>query len=333
MQIFALDAGRAWGEKVAAHLQVPLARHEERDFEDGEHKIRPIENVRGREVFVIHSLYSEPGQSVNDKICRLLFFIGALKDASARRVVAVIPYLAYARKDRKTKTRDPVSMKYMAKLLEAAGADHLVTLDVHNIAAFQNAFRIPTDHLEARVVFTPRLVQLLGEEEMIVVSPDPGGVKRAEQLRETLSALLEKDISNAFLEKKRSMGKVSGETLVGDVKGRTAIIIDDIISSGTTINRAVNVLQEQGATRILAAVSHGIFAGNAMETLANPALEKLLLTDSIPPFRLPPGIVQDRLDIASAAPLFAEAMKRIYEGNSVTDLLNEYPQSTINGTG
>lgn len=326
MLIFALNTSRAWGEKVAAYLQTSLGQHEERDFEDGEHKIRPLENVRGREVFVIHSLYSEPGESVNDKICRLLFFIGALRDASAKRIIAVIPYFAYARKDRKTKTRDPVTMKYMAQMLETAGVDQLVTLDIHNLSAFQNAFRIPTEHLEARVVFAPYLAKLVGDDKVVVVSPDAGGVKRAELFRETLSACLENDITKAFLEKKRSEGKVSGEMLVGDVEGRTAIIIDDIISSGTTISRAVHALYKQGAKRVIAATSHGIFVGTAQETLADPGLEKVLITDSMPPFRLPASIVQEKLVVLSVTALFGEAIRRIHESGSVSDLLNEYPQ-------
>lgn len=333
MLIFALERSREWGEKVAAQLQSSLARHEERDFEDGEHKIRPLENVRGRDVFVIHSLFSEPDYSVNDKICRLLFFIGALKDASAGRVIAVIPYFAYARKDRKTKTRDPITMKYMAQLLESVGTDHVVTMDIHNLAAFNNAFRIPTDHLEARVLFAPRFANLAGEDNIAVVSPDPGGVKRAEQFRETLADQSSNDISKAFLEKKRSMGKVTGEMLVGDVAGRTAIIIDDIISSGTTISRAVTALKDQGAKRVLAATTHGIFVGAANETLANPGLEKLLITDTMPPFRLPGRIVQEKVDILEAAPLFGEAIRRIHEGGSVTDLLDEYPRSAKNDPG
>ena len=147
-----MKAGHS-GESIGTALGSPLSAHEERDFEDGEHKTRPLENVRGCEVFVIQSLYSEPGLSVNDKLCRLLFFIGALKDASARSVTAVLPYLGYARKDRKTKARDPVTTRYMAQLLEAVGTDRVLTLDVHNLAAFQNAFRCPTDHLEAKNLF------------------------------------------------------------------------------------------------------------------------------------------------------------------------------------
>ena len=148
LMLFALGASREFGARVAAALDMPLAAHEERAFEDGEHKWRPLVSVRGRDVFVVHSLYGDDAESANDKLCRLLFFIGALKDAAAARVTALVPYLCYARKDRKTKPRDPVTTRYLAALFEAVGTDGIVTLDVHNLAAYQNAFRCRTEHLE-----------------------------------------------------------------------------------------------------------------------------------------------------------------------------------------
>ena len=165
LELFALGASRAFGEAVAARLAVALAPHEERDFEDGEHKARPLVSVRGSDVFVIHSLYGDATQSANDKLVRLLFFIGALKDAAAARVTAVVPYLAYARKDRKSKSGDPVTTRYVAGLFEAVGTDRVVTLDVHNLAAFQNAFRCRTEHLEANSLFVAHFAPLLPDEE------------------------------------------------------------------------------------------------------------------------------------------------------------------------
>ena len=153
MELFALNATHEFGLKVAAELKVGLAAHEEREFEDGEHKARPLVSVRGRDVYVVQSLHSGPVASVNDKLCRLLFFIGALKENGAERVTAVIPYLAYARKDRQTKPRDPVTTRYLALLFEAAGADRVMTLEVHNIVAYQNAFRCQTIHLDPRRLF------------------------------------------------------------------------------------------------------------------------------------------------------------------------------------
>src|SRR5262245_22513629 len=139
ISLFALNSTRDFAEKVSVHLGIPLSAHEEREFEDGEHKARPLANVRGRDVFVIESLYSDSTQSVNDKLCRFLFFLGALRDASAGRVTAVIPYLCYARKDRKSKPRDPVTTRYVAALFEAVGVDRSINLDVHNLSAYTNA--------------------------------------------------------------------------------------------------------------------------------------------------------------------------------------------------
>lgn len=320
--LFALYASRAYGERVASELGWPLVRHEEREFEDGEHKARPLENVRGRDAYVIHSLYGEPGMSVNDKLVRLLFFIGALKDASATRVTAVCPYLAYARKDRRSKPRDPVSSRYVAQLLEAAGADRVLTLDVHNLAAYQNAFRIPADHLEARGLFVAWLTARLQEDEpVVVVSPDAGGVKRADAVRDSLSRALGRPVGAAFMEKRRSEGVVSGEAVVGDVGGKTAFIVDDLISGGTTLVRAAAACRALGARRIIAAASHGLFNGAAATTLAESALEKVLVTDTVPPFRLPPALLDGRVEVLETAPLFAEAISRLHHGGSLVELL------------
>ncbi|MGA7181139.1 MAG: ribose-phosphate pyrophosphokinase [Thiobacillaceae bacterium] len=319
--LFALDASRPFGERVASALGITLCAHEEREFEDGEHKARPLENVRGKDVYVIHSLYGEPGMSANDKLVRLLFFIGALKDASAARVTAVCPYLAYARKDRRTKSRDPVSSRYVAQLFEAVGTDRVVTLDVHNLAAYQNAFRIPAEHLEARGLFVAWFAARLGDESIAVVSPDAGGVKRAEAFRQSLSKALDRPIASAFMQKSRSEGVVSGEAVVGEVSGRTALIIDDLISSGTTLARAAAACKALGAKRVYAAASHGVFAAAAGKVLADPALEKVLVTDSIPPFRLPPTLLENRVEVLESAPLFAEAIRRLHGGGSLVELL------------
>lgn len=327
IKLFALNSSRDWGQKIASHLALPqLSLHEEREFEDGEHKVRSLENVRGQDVFLVQSLFSDSDQSVNDKLCRLLFFIGALKDASAKQVTAVIPYFAYARKDRKTKTRDPVTMRYMAQLLEAVGADRVLTLDIHNLSAFQNAFRIPTDHLEAKVLFAPYLAKLIKNEEVVIVSPDAGGLKRAEQFKETLSSFLQREIGKAFLDKKRSEGVVSSnQEVVGNVKGRIAIIIDDIISSGKTIGLAVEALHEQGAKRIFVCASHGIFVEGANKILANPQLEKVIITNSVSPFRLNKGLLQEKVAVLDASFLFSQAIRRMHEGESIADLLEEFP--------
>jgi len=320
--LFALNASRAYGEVIAAGLGLPLSPHEERSFEDGEHKARPLVNVRGRDVFVVQSLYGDDSESINDKLCRLLFFIGALKDASAARVTVVAPYLCYARKDRKTQTRDPVTTRYVAALFEAVGTDRLVTLDVHNLAAFQNAFRCRTDHLEARKLFVEFFRTTLRGEELVVLSPDVGGMKRAEAFRDGLVRAFGKSIPVGFMEKQRARGVVSGETLFAEVRGRTVIIIDDLISTGTTIARAARACREQGAERVFAAASHGAFASKAGETLAGNIFEKLVVTDSLPPFRLPAELTRNKLVVLDAAGLFAAAIQRIHEGGSLVELLD-----------
>ena len=323
LSLFALDASRSFGERVAAALGVTLTRHEEREFEDGEHKARPLENVRGRDVYVIHSLYGEPRISANDKLVRLLFFIGALKDASAARVTAVCPYLAYSRKDRRSKPRDPVSSRYVAQLFEAVGSDRVMTLDVHNLAAYQNAFRIPAEHLAARGLFVDWFAARLAEDDIVVVSPDAGGVKRADAFRIALANALDRPLASAFMEKRRSEGVVSGEAVVGEVEGKTALIVDDLISSGTTLARAAAACKRLGAAKVFAAASHGAFSGAAAEVLANRALDKVLVSDSIPPFRLPSALLQERVEVLDCAPLFAEAIRRLHGGGSLVELLQD----------
>lgn len=319
--VFALNATRAYGEKVAAKLGTSLAEHEERDFEDGEHKTRSLTNVRGRDVYVVQSLHGGPDESANDKLCRLLFFLGSLRDAAAGRVTAVVPYLSYARKDRKTKSRDPVTTRYVASLFEAVGVDCVVTLEVHNLTAFHNAFRCRTEHLDARKLFARRLERLLEGEDAVVVSPDVGGVKRAELFRQVFAGLTGKQVPMAFMEKYRSAGVVSGEAVVGDVAGHAAIVIDDLISTGGTMLRAAKACRARGATRVFAVATHGLFVGDAGKVVSDPAFEKTIITDSVPPFRLKPKVAEKALIVVETAGLLAEAISRMNRGGSIVDLL------------
>ena len=320
--LFAHQASRPWAQAVAHSLQWPLSPHEERDFEDGEHKSRPLVNVRGRDVFVLHALHGPGPLSVNDRLCRLLFFIGALKDASAASVTAVLPCLAYARKDRKTKARDPVTTRYVATLFEAVGTDRVVTMDVHNLAAYQNAFRCRSEHLEACRLFAAHFVPLIGGDPVAVVSPDAGGIKRAERFREVLAAALGRPVGAAFAEKYRSQGVVSGDLIVGDVAGRQAIILDDLIATGGTLARTARACRGLGATRVHAAATHGLFAGDAARVLADEALSSLVVTDSVPPPAWPAGPARDKLSVVPTDALFAEAIRRIHGGGSLVELLD-----------
>jgi len=323
LRLFALDATRNLGERIAEGLGVELATHEEREFEDGEHKVRPLDGVQGCDVFVVQSLHGDDAGSVNDKLVRLLFFLGALKDAGALRTTAVVPYLAYARKDRKTKLQDPVSTRYVAAMFESVGADRVVTIDVHNLAAYQNAFRIHTVHLEARVLFADRIADR-DAHKLVVASPDVGGVKRAYAFQETLEDRLGDGVGAAFMEKQRSEGVVSGETLVGETEGRTVLIIDDLISSGTTLARCARACRDRGAEAVYAMATHGAFTADANDKLTDNSLAKILVTDTV----ASPQIGDDlgaKVEVVPCAGLFAEAIRRLHHDEAVEDLRERSP--------
>ncbi len=320
MCLFALHATADLGAAIAAALDRPLSAHEEREFEDGEHKTRPLERVRGADVFVLQSLHGDTEQSANDKLCQLLFFIGALKDAGAARVTALTPYLCYSRKDRRTKPHDPVTTRYVASLFEAVGTDMVVTIDVHNPAAFENAFRCPTVALTAAPLFV-EYVKGLAAERLCVVSPDPGGTKRADLFHEALEAALGRPVGKAFADKRRSAGIVSGDLFVGEVDGATALVIDDLISTGGTLVRAARAARKAGAKRVVAMVTHGLFMPGAEAALMDPAIDRVVVTDCVPAFRLEAEAARAKVDFVSAAPLFAECIRRLYAGETLTDLL------------
>lgn len=319
-RLFALQATAGLGKAIAGALGRPLSSHEEREFEDGEHKARPLDPVAGQDVYVIQSLHGGPDMSANDKLCRLLFFIGALKDAGAARVTAVTPYLCYARKDRRTKPNDPVTTRYVAGMFEAVGTDVIVTLEVHNPTAFENAFRCRTVALTGTPLFVD-YARKLKDKSLCVVSPDTGGAKRAELFRETLEAACGRPIGKAFADKHRSAGVVSGDLFVGDVAGATALVIDDLISTGGTLLRAAKAARKAGARRVLALVTHGVFMAGAVDVLADPAIERLIVTDTVPPFRLPPRGARDKLEVLPAAPLLAEVIGRLHDNRPLTDLV------------
>jgi len=320
LRLFCLAASAELGAGIADALGVPLAAHEERAFEDGEHKTRPLDAVTGADVYIVQSLHGGPELSANDKLCRLLFFIGAVKDAGAARVTAVTPYLCYARKDRRTKPNDPVTTRYIAGMFESVGTDCVVTLEVHNPAAFENAFRCRTVALTATPLFVDYAKYSLAGEKLAVISPDAGGMKRAELLREALEAALGRPVGKGLAEKHRSAGVVSGDLFVGDVKGATALIVDDLISTGNTLLRAARSAHKAGADRVIAMVTHGLFMHGAADVIADPAIDKIVVTDAVPPFRLERPAETRKLTILPAAPLLAETIRRLHEERSLTDL-------------
>jgi ribose-phosphate pyrophosphokinase len=290
-----------------------------------------------------------------------LFFIATLKDASASRVSAVVPYLAYARKDRKTKPRDPVTMRYVAQLFEAMGTDALLALEVHNPAAFQNAFRCPTEQLDSAGLFARHIADQIADRitdeisdqisdqisgqisgqisdqisdqitdqitdkpspgGVAVVSPDAGGVKRAALFRDRLSQVLGRPVSMGFVEKYRSEGALSGELLVGDVKARQVLLFDDLISSGQTLLRAASACRAHGAASVWAAAAHGLFNVNALQQLGAGPIDRIFVSDSVAITGLENTPLETKLDVVSCAAMLGEAIRRSHEGGSIVELM------------
>ena len=311
MLMFSLEPANPFAQALANALDVTLSPHEERVFPDGERKLRPLVDPRGADVYVVHSLHGGPIDSPHDKLCRLLMFIATLKDHGAPRVTAVVPYLAYARKDQQTKPLDPVGLRYVAQLFDAVDVAQLIVLEAHNVAAFQNAFRCQTVHLSAHRLFGELAQEVAGTGPLAVASPDPGGVKRALLWREALEERLGRPVSFAMIDKRRSAGVLSGSKLVaGEVEGACVLLLDDLIASGETLQRGAVALRHAGARDVIGWAAHGLFVDKASELLANDGLSRLVVTDSVPPFRLPDdGAVRGKLRVVSAVPLFAEAVR------------------------
>ncbi len=314
LAIFALEGSRPFGERVAARLSTALAAHEERDFEDGEHKARPLQAVRGCDAYVVHSLHGDEAQSANDKLCRLLFFCGALRDSGAASVTAVVPYLCYARKDRRTKANDPITSRYVASLFESIGIARVIAVEVHNVSAFENAFRNPTWHVECAPILAAHFAPLVSGEAVVAVSPDAGGAKRAQRFREELQSLTGNDVGSAFMEKSRSAGVVSGRVLAGDVRDATAIIVDDLISTGGTLVRAARACRAAGARRVFAAAAHGLFMDGAPELMTESSLSGIVVANTVPSFRLPQESA-DKIVMVDISGAVAQAVAACHEGN------------------
>jgi ribose-phosphate pyrophosphokinase len=320
--VFALANAHALGESVASRLGIDVAPYEERDFEDGEHKIRPAAAVRNRDVYVFADLTTSPGQSVNDKLCKLLFFVGALKQSAARAVTVVAPYLCYARKERQTRPRDPVVTRYLAQMFEAVGVDCVITVTAHNLAAFQNAFRCRTEHLDTDALFAHALAARLKGRQVAVVAPDPGGEKRAELFRAKLESVIAMPVAKGFVDKTRSLGVVTGELFAGDVAGRTAIILDDMISTGGTMTRAAAACRRNGASETIAVATHGLFVGGAPELMRDSSIDEIWVTDCV---ALSDAVEAEarrgRLRTVRAGELLAGAIQRCHGGGSINELL------------
>ena len=313
--VFALGSSRGYGERVAGGLGLSLSRHEERQFGDGERRLRPGVDVRGREVFVIATLYDEPGHSPGDKLCDLLFFIGALTDAGAGLVTAAVPYLCYTRADRRTAPGDPLALRYVAQLFEAVRTDCVVALDVHEPAAFENAFRVPTRHLEAGLAFAQHFVMHFGSfrAKFAVVAPDPGGLKRAQRFRSLLGEFAHAEIPVTATGKLRLDHVVGFDEAASGVRDRIAIIVDDMIATGATLAHAIDACRKGGARQVFAAVTHGLFLKGADAVVACADLDGIVIADTIPPFRVTSQEARRKLTIIDTTALVADDILRSHQ--------------------
>jgi ribose-phosphate pyrophosphokinase len=311
--LFTGNSNRALAGEVASRMESRLGSALVDKFKNDECRIEIRENVRGAEVFVMQSICKAPnGQTVNDSLMELLLMIDALNRASAYRITAVVPYYGYAKQDKKTKGREPISAKLVANLIESAGAKRLVTLDLH-AAQIQGFFDIPVDNLEA----TPTLCSYLKQQgftgnKIVVVSPDAGGVARAEKFAKRLNSTL------AIVFKRRPEPDVSEVTeIVGDVDGRIAIVVDDMISTGGTLAKAAEALIKRGATKVYTCATHGIFAGDAARVLNDSPIEKVIITNTLPNVE---DTLGPKFKVLSIAQILADAIKRITANRSVSEL-------------
>ena len=311
MKLMAGNSNLPLARSIAGYLEIPLTDASVRRFADEEIFIEIHENVRGEDVFILQST-SYPA---NDNLMELLIAIDACKRASARRITAVVPYFGYARQDRKPGPRTPISAKLVANLITEAGADRVLAVDLH-AGQIQGFFDIPTDNLFAAPTMAADIQARYGDEDLMVVSPDVGGVVRARALAKRLD-----NAPLAIVDKRRERpGESEVMNIIGDVKGRRCILIDDIVDSGGTLCNAAQALLDAGAKSVAAYITHGVLSGGAVARVDNSALTELVITDSI----LPTDAAKDsqRIRILPIAPLIGEAVRRIADESSVSSLFD-----------
>lgn len=308
LQIFSGSANRALAQEICGHLNINLGRAIVSSFKNGETRIKIEENVRGSDVFIVQPTCTP----VNHHLMELLLLIDAVRRASAARVTAVIPYYGYAKQEKKTTGREPISAKLVANMIHTAGANRVLTMDLH-APAIEGFFDIPVDHLQAGPILSDYFREM-NLPNPVVVSPDAGGVGRANAFREAIGAGL------AIIAKQRpTPDAVEILEMVGEVDGKTAIIVDDMISTGGTLAQAAQSLKDRGARDVYACATHGIFADHALQTAGDSVLVETIVTNTIP---LAPEHKQARVKVISVAPLFAEAILRIHKDLSLSALFS-----------
>ncbi len=312
MKLLAGNSNLPLAQAIATYLEVPLTNASVRRFADEEVFVEIHENVRGEDVFILQSTSSP----CNDNLMELLICTDALRRASAKRITAVVPYFGYARQDRKPGPRTPISAKLVANLITTAGADRVLAVDLH-AGQIQGFFDIPTDNLYAAPVMAADIQQHYAGQDLMVVSPDVGGVVRAR----ALAKRLDDNAPLAIVDKRRDKpGQSEVMNIIGDVKGRACILIDDIIDSGGTLCNAAEALMAAGAASVTAYLTHGVLSGKAVERVAGSALKELVITDTI--LATESTKACDRIRVLSIAPLIGEAIRRIADESSVSSLFD-----------
>jgi ribose-phosphate pyrophosphokinase len=330
IKVFAINSTKEFGLKVSKYIGVHLSLHEEKTFEDGESYISSLENVRGKDVFVIHSLYGDTTESINDKLMRMLIFIGSLKDANAGRITSVLPIFPYARQDRKTSSRAPITTKYLANLFEAVGTNRILTMDAHNPTAIQNAFKINVDLLECAGLFANHIateieIGKFNYKNTLSVMSDVGGMTRVRRFRKLLAKRMridENDIDIACIDKlHKNTGEITAERVVGNVKGKHVIVLDDMISSGRTIWECAEASQKAGAISLSVCATHGLHVGKANTYLDHSFISRVVVADTVLPFRITNVRIKEKLTILNTSKLFAQAIMRTHHEESISDLV------------
>ena len=305
--VFTGNSNPQLAQAIASYLEVPLGKALVKNFSNGEPRVQIDENVRGAEVFVVQPTCGQ----VNDSLMELLILCDALSRSSAKSITVIVPYYGYSRQEKKTTGREPITAKLVANLITVAGADRVITVDLH-AAAIQGFFDIPVDNLVAMPIVVDYFRHKgIPKEDLVVISPDAGGVSRARMFAERLGAGL------AIIFKRRPRPEaVELMDFVGEIEGKTCLIVDDIISTGGTLLKAVDMLVEKGASRVFAATTHGLFAGDALEAIERSPIEEVIVTDTVP------VSAQGKVTVLSVAPLLGEAIRRNYFHLSVSKLFS-----------